>query len=137
MMMKSKCIIILKAPRYLYSGIVLTVILYLTLAPHPFGDNNLSLFPNSDKIAHFVLFGFFSSALVFDEWRRNFIINYRQVCIIGFISCFSGGIIELLQEFMGLGRTGDLIDFIADAAGAFSMAFLSSYICRKWLKELI
>ncbi|MCH5319682.1 MAG: VanZ family protein [Paramuribaculum sp.] len=121
---------LIAAPPFLYSAIIFLIILFLTLAPDVSPGKNVKLFPHADKVVHFLMFGAFSATIVFDGWRKNHFINASLMILAMFCSSFLGGLIEILQDAMGLGRTSDWWDFMADCAGAFVFACFSVYICR-------
>lgn len=58
---------------FIFSAIVLTAILWLTLSPDPLPDNDLPLFEGMDKIVHACMFGGLYFALRFDLtlWTRR------------------------------------------------------------------
>ena len=128
-------------PSGLFSGVVVVVILFLTLYPHPLPEVEIPTFEWFDKVGHFFMFGGLCFAVSFDlhlahvrgsvsaprrRWSRSLAV------VLGAIAF--GGVIELLQWLMALGRTAELADFIADILGALLFAFVSplmlSYIIR-------
>lgn len=121
-------------PRTACSLLTLALILWLTLAPHPVGDNDLPLFPGADKLVHAIMFGFLSWMFCID------VCKMRQrppgVCAIAVCAVSAGvigAIIEFGQQFMGLGRSMENADLIADIAGAL-LAFLIILATRKRFK---
>ena len=101
--------------------LVLSAILYLTLAPHPLGEEELPLFPGADKIAHFIMFGVLTGAFIYDRWRFDIAITMRTAIIAALCSAFIGIGVEALQSLMDLGRSGnDTADAVANALGAFT-----------------
>ena len=124
---------ILCAPAFLYSGALLLLILFLTLSPDITGGSTMKLFPHADKAVHFLMFGALAAALTFDIFRRRDSIRFGLVILCGIVSSLIGGLVEILQEAMRLGRSGDVWDFLADCCGAFVFALISGYICNKCL----
>ena len=107
-------------PKWLLSGVTLALILWLTLAPHPTGDVKITLFPGADKVVHGIMFGVLTLAICVDTMRFS---GWKELSLptIGMIalgSGFFGIIIELIQEKMGMGRTLEIMDMLADGAGA-------------------
>ncbi|MEO5585673.1 MAG: VanZ family protein [Flavobacteriales bacterium] len=85
-----------------------------------------------DKFVHAFLFGMQSLLLGMalagmGEWRSR--IGPSAVAAVAAIAF--GGVIELLQESMGAGRHGDILDLLADAAGAIIGYGLLSWRSRK------
>lgn len=107
-----------KLPPYLLTLVVGLAICWLALAPHPLPEGRLPLFPHADKIAHALMFGGFCAALYIDMWRSGNKAN--RICgFVAFVtSCAAGGAVEIVQYEMGLGRSADVMDFIADVIGA-------------------
>lgn len=122
-------------PGFFYTIIVLALILLLTLMPVDESHSKLLLFPHADKVVHFLMFGGLAAVFVFDCWRQGFKINLWLMCCAVLLSSDLGGTIELLQDLMGLGRSGDFNDFVADTVGSFVFTFISGYICTRCLKK--
>ena len=115
--------ILIKIPCFVLSGIVIAVVLYLTLVPKPLPDNDIHWFEHTDKVVHGVMMMGVYLALTIDVIKRKrqpvgLSSSYRILFLAAVIVL--GGIIELLQGGMGLGRGCDLYDFIADAIGAYA-----------------
>ncbi len=90
-----------------------------------------------DKVAHFGMFFALSSIIYFDYYRlhngKPSIIKWLFVGLI--VPVIYGGVIEILQEKY-FGRSGDVMDFVADALGslaATALAFI--YLIRKRKRE--
>ena len=113
--------------RWWPSLLTLAVIIYATLFPDPVWPEEAPAIPGLDKIIHAVMFGGFAGALAFDYARKK----PRRRPGLGVMACMClislgvGGLIELVQEAMHIGRSGDWYDFIADAAGV-AVAFVSA-----------
>lgn len=106
-------------PPAIFSLITLIVILYLTLFPHPLGEEMPPLFPGADKLVHAVMFGFLTLMLLLDKQRKN---NWKTVTWATdfkamMISACIGIAIEFAQFWMALGRSFELFDMIADCIG--------------------
>lgn len=106
-------------PAWLFSLITACVILWLTLAPKPLGDNPPELFPGADKIAHGLMFGFLSLMISLDYERKHRWkpISIWLLLLIGTLCLSFGALIEVLQLSMGLGRSFEWEDIIADLTG--------------------
>lgn len=114
---------LLRVPRWLLSTVCLTAVLYLTLAPQPLPDTDMSLWEHSDKIVHALMFGGLCFCLGLDIWRtRRGPLPYRLLLATG-VGLF-GGVIELLQDAMNMGRGGDWADFASDCVGSLLAIFL-------------
>lgn len=102
------------------SAIVLAIILWLTLSPDPVPGNHLKLFNGADKIVHAVMMGCLTAILLYDFARnggKHKSISRKNAAVIGLsVACFSA-LDEWAQGAMGLGRTSDIMDFLADLSG--------------------
>lgn len=105
-------------PSYVPTAVVVVAILYLSLAPDPLPDQDKLLFPGADKVVHFIMYWGLSITYCFDYYRKMHTTPERKAMRAAFIAwIILGGAIEILQANMALGRSGDIIDFIADVAG--------------------
>lgn len=103
---------------YWLSILVAAAILYLSLAtgrglaklpPVP-------LFENADKLMHFLMYMGLSCVITFNQRMSGKALLFTAITAVA-ISAAYGGVLELVQPFFPP-RTCDLLDFIADAAGA-------------------
>lgn len=99
--------------------VVAATILWLTLAPKPLGESSFRLFEHADKVVHAAMFFVLTLACIADYIRNGRRISAKRVWSVAVLSAVSGGAIELLQMLLPTGRSGDLLDFAADIAGAF------------------
>ena len=109
-----------KIPTGLLTGVILALILWLTLAPHPTGDMKLPLFPGADKIVHLLMFGFLTFVALLETMKRKkwAMLSLVTIAVISILAALLGIGIELLQRAMGLGRSFEILDILADTAGA-------------------
>ncbi|MGN1173407.1 MAG: VanZ family protein, partial [Muribaculaceae bacterium] len=110
------------------------VIIYLTLFPHPLPGNDIRWWEHSDKLVHGLMFGGFVGAFTYDSIRNNGmqLLPVRKVLIIGVVAMLFGGAIEVIQEMMKIGRTGDLYDLLADFVGILLFSLVSQWIVKHW-----
>lgn len=121
-----------RIPRFLTSAVVTAGVLYLTLAPRPFGSVRIPLFEGADKVVHFMMFLAMAFAYHFDFRRGKKPVDEAR--LMGWIFvCLSafGGLIELAQWKMRMGRSGDWYDLLADIAGAVYGIILAWLISAK------
>jgi len=107
------------------------IILALTGFPGSYFPKVVSFFDwvSPDKIVHFILFGGQSFLILYVFRQQYFIGNHRlliALSAIGF-STFYGLLTEVLQNYVFIGRNGNVYDFIADALGAL-LGFLAFYL---------
>lgn len=120
-----------KIPAYVLSISVIAAILYLTLAPQPLPDNDLPLFPNADKVVHALMFGGAFFCFYTDRLKLRGKVSGLAILMLMIATVIFGGAVEILQDAMGLGRGGDILDFLADIAGVFLSALITPAIYRK------
>lgn len=108
-------------PPYLPTMIVVVAICYLSLASNPIPNQPSFLnFPGADKVVHFLMYWGLTVTFCFDYYRRASLQYERAMLAAGVLLAIAlGGAIEILQTTMGAGRSGDWLDFAADATGAF------------------
>lgn len=130
--------ILVKINSGILSAICIFVILYLTLAPKPLPDMDLGL-DYSDKIAHLLLFFVATCIFYFDYIKYRYPRHPRLDVIIAITlsSVIFGGLIELLQELMGMGRHQDIYDFVFNTIGAILAFVISELFLLKPARSLI
>lgn len=124
--------ILSRIPLFLSSAILIAAILLLTLLP----GNELPTPPDIpfvDKWTHALMFGALASTLLYDWSRRTGALTWRQWIGVALISTLIGGLIEFLQDAMGWGRSGEMLDFVADAIGAFILPLIFWPLLRRTL----
>lgn len=126
---------ILSMPGYTLSVIVMIAILYLTLVPRPLPDLGHDLFEGVDKVVHALMFLGLSGALGLDYLRskRGGVTKGKPWFVIGasvMISIVCGGLIELAQGAMNIGRGEDFYDFLADVTGAVIAGIIMIFTWR-------
>ena len=120
---------------YWPSAITLAVVLYATLCSDPLGDSSMPPIPHLDKLIHAVMMGGLYGAIVFDRQRsdrsRRFSAHFLLMlaaCVVAF-----SALDEVAQYAMGLGRSGDELDFVADCVGVIVAFFTAPAAVRKVL----
>lgn len=102
------------------TGLTLLLVLWLTLAPDPLPEDTPELFPGVDKLVHAVMMGGITGAIIFDIKRttaRQKKIPVRTIVIVCLAVAAFSFADEVAQSLMGIGRSGDVFDFLADCAG--------------------
>lgn len=126
-------------PSWFFTGVTVIAILWLTLSPKPLGEKPPPLFPGADKIAHGLMFGGLVAVMLID-WQRKHgwhKVWWQRALAYAFISASFGIIIEIAQGAMGLGRSFEYSDILADTAGAFIFAILWLLTQTYWLSDKI
>lgn len=114
-------------------GIMLTIC-WLTLSPKPLGDTDISLFPDADKFAHAIMFGMLTACILADRQRQTgwAPIPVWMATLAATLASGVGIGIEFLQEAMGLGRSFEACDMIADAGGSLIAAQTYLMMQPRW-----
>lgn len=105
---------------YLLTCMTIAVILVLCLMP--IEDPPLQHVRFIDKWTHMVLFGGMCGVLLL-EMTLNGLRRCRWTAPIA--AGLFGGVVELLQTFCTSYRSGEWLDFVADAFGAFAVYLLA------------
>ena len=126
--------LITKLPAWIMTISTLLMIGWLTLAPKPLGDTSVSLFPDADKLVHAVMFGMLTIGILADRQRQT---GWKEIpvwmaTLAVAVASGTGAGIEFLQEIMGLGRTFETADMIADAGGSMIAAQLFLMMQPRW-----
>ena len=108
---------LLKLPRWLLTSVCLILIMYLTLVPQPLPDNDISFWEHTDKIVHAIMFGALYVCGGLDLWRGQLASRRHELWLMCAVVAF-GGLIEIAQQAMAIGRGGSSGDWIADGVGS-------------------
>jgi VanZ family protein len=103
--------------KYPLSCLCIVVIWILCLVPIP--ETPLSKIKMIDKWTHFVMFGGLCTVLWIEYGLHHYAINKKRTLFYAIIlPVLMGGLIEIVQQTCTGGtRSGDFIDFLADAIG--------------------
>ncbi len=127
--------ILLKVPAGVFSAFFTLVVLYLCLVPQPVKSAGLLDFPGADKVVHFLMFFAIAASYLFDFGKTAMPpgrLGRGKAIAVTAVAIALGGAIEVAQELMGLGRSMDIFDFLADAAGAVcAMALMQMWLLNK------
>lgn len=85
-----------------------------------------------DKWAHIILFFILASLFFYENFKYKGASSiFRLVLIGGVVPTVMGGLIELAQAYLtGGNRSGEWLDFAADAIGAFLAVFIGILLVR-------
>lgn len=109
-----------KLPGWLLTIVTILIILWLTLASKPLGNQPPPLFYGADKIAHALMFGFLTLMILMDAVRKRSWVRADWWILLAAVAGSAGlGIgIEYLQRAIGDGRSYEVADMVADTIGA-------------------
>lgn len=114
------------------SGLVFIAICWLTLAPEPTGKVHIELFEGADKVIHACMMGGLTAAILFDLWRRErHLPGKREICRVAIGVTLFSMLDEWAQSAMGMGRTADLYDLLADLTGMAIALLVTPPLLRK------
>lgn len=121
-------------PKWLLTALTVALILWLTLAPDPLGEETPVLFPGADKIVHGLMFGFLTVMVLLDRTRQN---GWRKIpgwliFVVMLATSAFGIAIEFVQRAMEMGRGFETADMIADCTGAIAAAYLWKLLQSCW-----
>ena len=109
------------------------LILYICLAPVEDLDPGFSI-EISDKLVHFILYFSWVVLLYFGSsraYKRR--LSRRKMLTYWITAAIIGGVVEMLQGAMELGRNADFMDGLANTAGAM-IGIIASRLFHKILE---
>lgn len=130
--------------RHTLTIIALITFAWLTLAPDPLPvDDQFVWFEGIDKVVHALMLWGITCAVIFDYKRSTSPmprpLNARVVCLIYVCMLVLSFADEAMQSLMGLGRTGDMLDVVADnvgiIVGLLSAPPIVNAMLRYWKKN--
>lgn len=130
--------IISHIPAWLSTAVVAVAIAYLTLARFDIDPDDIPRVPHMDKIVHFIMFGglcWIASLDYATHLRRESLAVMkagRVATVSAVISSLAGASVEVAQGAMGIGRSADTADWLADTAGAVVGAIIAYYMIRSF-----
>lgn len=110
-----------RIPAFLPTAVAVAAILYLSL--HSFTDipdHALFHLPHLDKAVHFAMYFGLTVTLCFDAARyaaARDTAPYPHSWRLWLLPLLLGGTLEMVQDILTLTRSGDIFDFLANAAG--------------------
>jgi len=119
----------------IFSILVALGILYLSLSGAETYDKiSIFSFPGADYIVHFMMYFVLTSVIVFEH--RKGIGKIRILLFISLIPLFYGALMELLQSWLTVSRTGSLTDLLSNLAG-ITVSIIICLVIKPIRKELI
>jgi VanZ family protein len=110
------------------------MILLLTGLPGSYFPQIVSFWDwlSPDKVVHLLLFGILSFLMLWSNRQQYFESKKRSLISFVLISgTIYGGLTEILQAFVFVGRHGNIFDFFANMTGTFSGFVLFVLIIQK------
>lgn len=126
----------MKIMRWICTVVVSVVIIILSTIPVP-DVPELDNVPFFDKWVHFVMYGGLAMAVWFDRTvicKRR--MNHSIWTFLFVYPMVLGGLMELVQAYLTTCRSGDWLDFFADAFGALIGLLLCLLIHKPLCRRL-
>ena len=125
----------MKLKQYIVTVLVTLSIIVLSTLPIP-EDAPMSDVPLIDKWVHMVMYMGLVLAMWFDHVVRSEKKAKGKHFLFMFLyATFLGGLMELVQAYLTTCRSGDLIDFEADAIGAAIGVGLTLFVNKLWAEK--
>lgn len=117
------------------TAVATAVIVVLSTIPIP-EEAPLSDVPLIDKWVHMLMYGGLSMAM----WVERVLLNRRALSrfytwMMLFYPVAVGGLMELVQAYWTTCRSGDWLDFEADAVGVMIGVLISLYLNKLWKEK--
>ncbi len=116
---------------------LLTVLTIVLLSLLPFPEIKMAEdVPLADKWVHMVMYGGLS-LMVWIEYLRNGLGFRKDTAILLTLIApiLLGGLMELAQAYLTETRSGDWMDWFADAIGSFICLFIGFGLLKPWLQK--
>jgi len=112
-------------------GIALVILFLSFTGAGTFSRLHLPAIPYLDKLVHAILYFTLMFALIIEN--RSLLVTLKNYAVLATIPVFFGGIIEVLQSMFTTSRSGDILDFCANASGII-LAVLAWIMIKRFLK---
>lgn len=89
---------------------------------------------HADKVVHFVLFGGTVILLSYGYFKQNGSLSGLRLLSIVLVATLYGLAIEFIQKYLVANRSFDMMDVLADGAGAAAGALIFHWIGKRFLK---
>ena len=114
--------------------LVIAAILFLSLFNPP--QTKLDEIENIDKIAHVCMYGGLELVIWIEYLRHHSNLNWVKILMFGIIAPIAlGGLMEVAQMMLTEERSGDWLDFIADAAGVLAGTAIGYFAIRTLFRK--
>lgn len=119
--------------KYPLSLLCLMLIWYLSIWFMPPEDMELPDINFLDKWTHFAMYGGTCSVIWYEYLRHHDTLDKQKLLIWAWLApTLMGGLIELVQAYCTTNRSGEWLDFLADAVGVTLGATVGLLIKKMW-----
>ncbi|MGD0583158.1 MAG: VanZ family protein [Bacteroidales bacterium] len=116
----------------IFSLFIALVIVFLSFTgAGTFSHLHLPPIPNLDKLVHSIMYFTLTFALIIEN--RTILTSARKYAELALIPLIFGGVIEVFQSMFTTTRTGDILDFCANAVG-ITLSVLVWILIKRFLK---
>lgn len=116
--------------RYPLALCVACVIVVLSVYPFP-EMPELEDVPLADKWTHMVMYGGLCAVVWAEYLRSHSKVDVLRVTVFGLLCPIAfSGVLELVQEYLTVSRSGDWYDLLANSAGAFAAYIIGMMLAR-------
>ena len=105
----------------------LGVVMTLSLMSSTYSE--MSLFPNSDKAVHFIMYGILTIFILSRMQLEENISQQIVILVSASLVIILGGVLEIAQELFTISRQASFWDFTANGLGVI----VASVVHKKWL----
>ena len=103
--------------KYPLSVVCVVIVWALSLTPF-FPETPLSNVKFIDKWTHFAMYGGTCMVIWWEYRRKHRRPDYRRLAVWGWLApVLMGGLLEILQEYATVNRSGEWLDFAANTVG--------------------
>lgn len=121
--------------RNILSIIVALAILYLSLAsPEKLSKVALISFTGIDKVVHMIMYFIFMSVILFENSKS--LSKTYQFVIVALIPLVFGALLELVQSWFTVARTGSVFDLLFNIAGIVIAVGIFLILRRRFKKNV-
>lgn len=113
---------IVAIPSGIFSILITMVVAYFTLASNPLDINSVTLFPEFDKFAHFVMY-LVCTLIYLSEYAKYKLPHHTEINVelaITAFACVMGLFFEVAQMALTNDRQFEFLDCLANATGAIT-----------------
>ncbi|MDR1331169.1 MAG: VanZ family protein [Tannerella sp.] len=122
--------------KYPFSIAVILAVIYLSLMNPPSMD--ILRFPGWDKVVHFCMYSGMAGII----WLE-YLFNHRKsglhlkagLLAGGVYPLLLSGLLEIGQSVLTKSRSGDWLDFAANAGGVVTASLVAWFVLRPWIKK--
>lgn len=131
-----------KFAQYIWAPFLVAIVIFILCCLLPGSDIpkiRFDFFIPLDKIVHYLMFFGLAGSACFNYIyvTKGNIIILRMLLFCILLPIIFGGLIELYQAYLSIGRSGDWFDFLADTLGVLTVIPFAFYYRRYMLNKYL